>query len=75
MTALEEKTETAAPVVYTEHAEQHVEHRGDVDVIQTVHKDGTVDYVDTHAIGGELDQMPDGYFYSFQFIGTVTVST
>lgn len=58
---------------------QHVdhmetEHMGDVDVIQTVHKDGTVDYVDTHALGGDLEQMPQGYFYSIQFIGTVTVS-
>jgi hypothetical protein len=52
----------------------HKEHMGDVDVIQTVHQDGTVDYVDTHAIGGDLEKMPSGYFYSVQFIGTVTVS-
>lgn len=52
----------------------HTEHRGDVDVLKTVHADGEVDYVDTHALGGELDQMPAGYFYSYQFIGTVIVS-
>ncbi|KAH8658641.1 fungal trichothecene efflux pump [Tricladium varicosporioides] len=49
----------------------HTEHRGDVDVLKTVHADGEIDYVDTHALGGELDQMPAGYFYSYQFIGTV----
>jgi len=52
----------------------HKEHMGDVDVIQTLHQDGTIDYVDTHAIGGDLEKMPPGYFYSVQFIGTVTVS-
>ena len=51
----------------------HAEHMGDVDVIETVHQDGTIDFVDTHAIGGELDQMPAGYFRSIQFIGTVVV--
>lgn len=54
--------------------QEHQDHVGDVDVIQTVHKDGAVDYVDTHAIGGDLSKMPVGYFYSIQFIGTVTVS-
>lgn len=68
MSALEEKTGIPEPIV-------HAEHRGDVDVIETIHKDGTVDYVDTQAIGGELDEMPDGYFYSIQFIGTVIVRT
>jgi hypothetical protein len=48
---------------------------GDVQVVQAVHQDGTVDYVDTHAIGGDLDAMPPGYFHSIQFIGTVIVST
>jgi len=51
----------------------HTEHMGDVDVIQQVHADGTVDYVDTHAVGGDLRQMPDGYFTSIQFIMTVVV--
>lgn len=35
------------------------------------HIDGTVDNIDGHAIGGELDEMPKGYFRSIQFIGTV----
>jgi hypothetical protein len=66
-----------APVAAEQNVLEHqenVEHMGGVDAIQTVHKDGTVDYVDTHAIGGDLSKMPDGYFYSIQFIGTVTVS-
>ena len=48
---------------------------GDVEVVQAVHQDGTVDYVDTHAIGGDLNAMPPGYFHSIQFIGTVTVGS
>jgi hypothetical protein len=47
---------------------------GDVEVVQTVHQDGTVDYVDTHAVGGDLAQMPEGYYRSIQFVGTVIVS-
>ncbi|KAF2115908.1 fungal trichothecene efflux pump [Lophiotrema nucula] len=44
----------------------------DVHVVKKVHADGTVDLVDAHAIGGDLDEMPAGYFWSLQFIGTVT---
>jgi hypothetical protein len=43
-----------------------------VEAVKTVHADGTVDMVDTHAIGGELEEMPKGYFRSVNFIGTVT---
>ena len=53
---------------------ENIEKIGDVNAVQTVHTDGAVDYVDSRAIGGDLDSMPPGYFYSFQFIGTVTVS-
>ena len=42
-----------------------------IEAVKMVHTDGTVDIVDTHAIGGELHQMPKGYFRSIQFIGTV----
>jgi hypothetical protein len=52
----------------------HQEKMGDVEVVQTVHQDGTVDYVDTHAVGGDLSQMPEGYYRSIQFVGTVIVS-
>ena len=52
----------------------HKENMDDGDVVQQLHQDGTVDYVDRQAIGGDLDQMPPGYFRSIQFIGTVTVS-
>jgi hypothetical protein len=48
---------------------------GDVDVVQIEHQDGTIDYIDAQAIGGDLSQMPPGYFHSVQFIGTVTVSS
>lgn len=42
-----------------------------IEAVKFVHTDGTVDNVDTHAIGGELEEMPKGYFRSIQFIGTV----
>lgn len=42
---------------------------------KVVHTDGTVDYIDVHAIGGDVQQMPKGYFRSLPFIGTVLVST
>ena len=43
------------------------------DVVETKHVDGTVDLVDARAVGGDLDQMPAGYYRSPQFIGTVVV--
>jgi hypothetical protein len=46
-------------------------HADKVEAVETVHTDGTVDLVDTHAIGGELNEMPSGYFRSVNFIGTV----
>lgn len=54
---------------------KETEHLDDVDVVERVHVDGTVDLIDTNAIGGDLDQMPKGYYYSPQFIGTVVVSS
>jgi hypothetical protein len=42
--------------------------------VQTVHTDGTVSLIDSRAMGGSLEHMPKGYFYSVQFIGTVIVS-
>lgn len=42
---------------------------------KVVHADGTVDYLDAKALGGDVEQMPKGYFLSAQFIGTVTVDT
>lgn len=36
--------------------------------------DGTVTYVDIHALGGEVQNMPKGYFMSLPFVGTVLVS-
>ncbi|RDW83435.1 fungal trichothecene efflux pump [Coleophoma crateriformis] len=55
------------------------EHVNDIDrvttmqknAVQQTHTDGTVDYVDAKAFGGDLEAMPPGYFYSVQFIGTV----
>ncbi|KAE9379631.1 TRI12-domain-containing protein [Stipitochalara longipes BDJ] len=37
-------------------------------------RDGSVDFVDRNALGGALHQMPEGYFRSVQFVGTVAVN-
>ena len=60
-----------------ESEETTMSHAGSEVVVQTtdlVHSDGTVDLVDVKAIGGDATEMPDGYFRSFEFIGTVAVS-
>lgn len=62
-----EMTEAAEKASETTHIE-------DVHVVKKVHADGTVDLIDAHAIGGNVEEMPKGYYYSVQFIGTVTVS-
>ncbi|KAI0130238.1 fungal trichothecene efflux pump [Xylariales sp. AK1849] len=43
----------------------------DRNYLRVVHTDGTVDFVDNHAVGGDVDAMPKGYFRSPAFIGTV----
>lgn len=68
---------------HTRHVESNEEQPGHGDIAEVlevngnrakvVHADGTIDYVDTHALGGESEQMPAGYFRSPQFIGTVAV--
>ena len=35
---------------------------------------GTVDYVAKEIVGGDLDEMPRGYFMTPQFIGTVVAT-
>jgi hypothetical protein len=52
----------------------HQQQMGEIEVVQTVHTDGTVDYVDAHAVGGDVAQMPEGYYGNIQFVGTVIVS-
>ncbi|KAI0174313.1 trichothecene efflux pump [Pestalotiopsis sp. NC0098] len=39
--------------------------------LKVVHTDGTINYVDNKAVGGDSAEMPEGYFRSVQFIGTV----
>jgi hypothetical protein len=53
--------------------EDESNHIEDVHVVKKVHADGHVDLVDAHAIGGAFEEMPEGYFWSIQFIGTVIV--
>ncbi|KAF7561424.1 hypothetical protein G7046_g2702 [Stylonectria norvegica] len=38
---------------------------------KVVYADGTVEFVDRHALGGDVQSMPVGYYRSPQFIGTV----
>ena len=44
--------------------------RSGLQVVRTVHTDGTVDFVDKHAVGGNFEEMPKGYYTSYQFILT-----
>nr|OQO23436.1 hypothetical protein B0A51_10297 [Rachicladosporium sp. CCFEE 5018] len=64
----EKKVETMA----MEHAEQSSDYGKDR--IEQVHADGTVDFVAQEAVGGELVNMPKGYYRSPQFIGTVVAT-
>jgi len=47
----------------------------DVKVVQKLHADGTIDMIDVHAVGGNVEDLPKGYYTSPQFIGTVVVSS
>ncbi|KAI8627941.1 trichothecene efflux pump [Xylariaceae sp. FL1651] len=60
--------EDEAKVTPSEHAGKKPIYETEVKV---VHTDGTIDYVDRNAVGGDAAEMPDGYFTSPQFIGTV----
>lgn len=42
-------------------------------VSKVAHIDGTIDYIDAHAVGGQLQAMPHGYYRSLAFIGTFLV--
>jgi hypothetical protein len=44
-----------------------------VHVVKKVHADGEIDFIDAHAIGGDLDEMPPGYYTSASFIFTFIV--
>ncbi|KAF6810260.1 trichothecene efflux pump [Colletotrichum sojae] len=44
----------------------------DGNVTKVIHADGTVDYIDSKAVGGDYGAMPPGYFRSPQFLGTLT---
>lgn len=50
----------------------HHDSKFGTDVAKVVHTDGTVDYIDARAIGGDVDELPKGYFLTPSFIGTVT---
>lgn len=43
------------------------------DVTKVAHLDGTIDYIDVHAVGGDFEDMPPGYYYSPAFLGTFFV--
>lgn len=52
---------------------EHRDLSADQDIVEVICADGTVGYLDSRIVGGELESMPKGYFRSFSFIGTVTV--
>jgi hypothetical protein len=63
---------------HSDHAVAHEKHNPltqhetvtDEHVVRTVHADGAIDLVDTHAIGGDLTNMPKGYYTSLNFLMT-----
>ena len=73
MTIDEEKVETTMAEAVEKTDVSSTQHVEDIHVVKKVHADGHVDLVDAHAIGGAAEDMPKGYYYSAQFIGTVTV--
>lgn len=68
----EDKVAAAVMTESVEKSETGTTHLEEVSVVKKVHADGTVNLVDAHAIGGALEEMPEGYYWSIQFIGTVT---
>jgi len=73
MTIDEEKLETAMAEAVEKADVSSTQHVEDIHVVKKIHADGHIDLVDAHAIGGAAEDMPKGYYYSAQFIGTVTV--
>jgi hypothetical protein len=55
----------AAPAAPSEHG---------IHVVKRVHQDGTVDLIDAHAVGGDFEEMPKGYYMTPNFIFTFIVS-
>jgi hypothetical protein len=55
-----------------DHAAAPSEHG--IHVVKRVHQDGTVDFIDAHAVGGDLEEMPAGYYVTPNFIFTFIVS-
>jgi hypothetical protein len=49
----------------------HSEHG--IHVVRRVHADGAVDLIDAKAVGGDVQEMPAGYYYSANFICTYAV--
>jgi hypothetical protein len=69
----EEKAAAVTSESIERNAPSSTQHSENVHVVKKVHADGHVDLVDAHAIGGAAEEMPKGYYYSIQFLGTVTV--
>lgn len=69
----EEKADATMAESVEKNEALNTEQAKDVHVVKKVHADGHIDLVDAHAIGGAAENMPKGYYYSIQFIGTVTV--
>lgn len=69
MSGLADKTHNMSTSDTSNQSFHHHGSHGDTEKV--VHVDGTVARVDVHALGGDVDSMPEGYYKSPQFIGTV----
>jgi hypothetical protein len=59
---------TEAPHTDASHSELGIH------VVRRVHADGAVDLIDAKAVGGDVEEMPAGYYWSLNFICTYAVS-
>ena len=57
--------QTDQPVAPSEHG---------IHVVKRVHQDGTVDFIDAKAVGGDVEELPAGYYLTPNFIFTFLVS-
>jgi hypothetical protein len=59
---------TEAPQTDASHSQMGIH------VVRRVHADGAVDLIDAKAVGGDVEEMPAGYYRSLNFIFTYAVS-
>jgi hypothetical protein len=73
MTDTHEKQHVAEHTESSQIDDHHTD-AGGIHVVRRVHADGAVDLIDAKAVGGDIEEMPAGYYGSLNFIATFAVS-